>query len=154
MNEQIKRINQMEPQIGKEEKEAIVEYLDAGGWLTEFKKTKELEEMIGSYVGSKYVAMTPNGTLAITVAILALGIGRGDEVIVPDYTMIASANAVYLAGVNPVFVDIDPKNLCLDFNLLGNAITPKTKAIMLVTINGRYPDIEKFVAFAKSKNFI
>ena len=148
----MKRINQIEPWIGKEEKDAVVDYLESGGWLTEFKKTKELEQMISDYTGSKYSIMMPNGTIALTAAILALGIGKGDEVIVPNYTMIASANAVVMAGAKPILVDIDPANLCLDLSKAKKAFTKKTKAIMLVTINGRYPDIKKFKSFAKSKN--
>lgn len=144
----MKRINQMEPWIGNEEKHAMIEYLDSGGWLTEFKKTKEFEQVIANYVGSKYVSVVNNGTVSLAIAIMALGIKGEDEVIVPDYTMIASANAVILAGAKPILVDIDHTNLCLDLDLVEGAITPRTKAIMLVTINGRYPEMEKFVEFA------
>lgn len=148
----MKKINQMEPWIGEEEKRAVMEYLDSGGWLTEYKKTQEFEQMIADYVGSKYVSVNNNGTVSLFSAIMALGIGAGDEVIVPDYTMIASANAVVLAGAKPVFVDIDKKNFCIDLYLAEKAITPKTKAIMLVTINGRYPDMNKAVDLARSHN--
>ena len=144
----MKRINQIEPWIGEEEKRALMEYLNSGGWLTEFKKTREFEQMIADYVGSKYVSVVNNGTVSLAIAIMALNIKVGDEVIVPDYTMIASANAVILAGAKPVLVDIDRTNLCLDLDLVEKAITPKTKAIMLVTINGRYPEMEKFVELA------
>ncbi|RJS78989.1 DegT/DnrJ/EryC1/StrS family aminotransferase [Methanophagales archaeon] len=138
----------MEPWIGEEEKRAMMEYLNSGGWLTEFRKTREFERMIASYVGSKYASVVSNGTVSLVIALMALSIGKGDEVIVPDYTMIASANAVVLAGAKPVLVDIDRSNLCLDLDLVEEAITPKTKAIMLVTINGRYPEMKKFVKFA------
>jgi perosamine synthetase len=148
----MKRINQMEPWIGEEEKRAMMEYLDSGGWLTEFKKTREFEQMIADYVGSKYASVVNNGTVSLVIALMALGIGKADEVIVPDYTMIASANAVVLVGAKPVLVDIDRTNLCLDLDLVEEAITPKTKAIMLVTINGRYPEMEKFVEFAHEHN--
>ena len=142
----------MEPWIGEEEKRALIEYLDSGGWLTEFKKTREFEQMIAEYVGSKYVSVVNNGTVSLVIALMALGIRGEDEVIVPDYTMIASANAVILAGAKPILVDIDRTNLCLDLDLVEEAITPKTKAIMLVTINGRYPEMEKFVEFAQDHN--
>ncbi len=148
----IKKINQMEPWIGEEEKKAMADYLNSGGWLTEFEKTREFEQMIAEYVGSKFASALPNGTLSLVCGLLALGIKTGDEVIVPDYTMIASPNSVILAGAKPVFVDIDAKNLCLDFELTQKAVTEKTKAIMLVTINGRYPDMEKFINFCKEKN--
>ena len=148
----MKHINQMEPWIGEEEKLAVIEYLDSGGWLTEFKHTREFERMIADYVGSKYVSVVNNGTISLFIALMALGIKNGEEVIVPDYTMIASANAAILAGAKPVLVDIDRTNLCLDLDLVEKAITPKTKVIMLVTINGRYPEMEKFVKFAHDRN--
>ena len=148
----MKRINQMEPWIGDEEKQAMIEYLDGGGWLTEFKKTKEFEQMISDYVGSKYVSVVSNGTVSLAIAVMALDIKGEDEVIVPDYTMIASANAVILAGAKPVLVDIDRTNLCLDLDLVEKVITSKTKAIILVTVNGRYPEMEKFVDFTHDHN--
>lgn len=142
----------MEPWYDKEEIKAVVEYLKSNGWIMEFKKTKELEQMIADYVGTKYCTILPNGTLSLWAAQVVLGIGRGDEVIVPDYTMVATPNAVVLAGAKPVFVDIDRNNLCMDFELTKRAITDRTKAIMLVTINGRYPQLKKFVQLAKEKN--
>lgn len=146
----MKRINQMEPWIGDEEKRAVMHYLDSGGWLTEFKKTKEFEQMIAVYVGTKHTSVVNNGTVSLVIALMALGIKGEDEVIVPDYTMIASANAVILAGAKPILVDIDRANLCLDLHMVEEAITPRTKAIMLVTINGRYPKMGKFVDFANN----
>lgn len=148
----MKTINQMEPWIGEEEKTAMMEYLDSGGWLTEFKKTREFEQLIGDYVGSKYVSVVNNGTVSLIIALMALGIKGEDEVIVPDYTMIASCNAIVLAGAKPVLIDIAPENLCLDLDLAEKAVTPKTKAIMFVSINGRCPDMEKVLALASTYN--
>lgn len=147
-----KFINQMEPWIGKEESQAVAKYLHSGGWLTEFKQTEKFEQMIADYVGSKYASVVNNGTVSLFIALMALGIGRGDEIIVPDFTMIASANAVLLAGAKPVLVDIDPATLCLDLKLAEAAITKKTKAIMLVSLNGRAPDMNKVRALCKKYN--
>jgi len=144
----VKHINQVEPWIGEEEKQALIEYMDSGGWLTEYRKTREFETMIAEYVGARYCAVLCNGTVTLFTALMALGIGPGDEVIVPDFTMIASANAVVLAGATPVFVDIDRATLCLDLDLAERAITPRTKAIMLVSLNGRAPDMDRAVALA------
>ena len=149
--EPMRRISQMEPWIGEEEKRAINEYLDAGGWLTEFQRTREFEKTIADYVGSKYAVVVSNGTVSLFIALKALGVGRGDEVIVPDYTMIASANAVEMAGATPVFVDVSPSNLCLDLELVERAITPATRAIMLVSLNGRAPDMEEACALARRR---
>jgi perosamine synthetase len=142
-------INQMEPWYGEEERRAVDEYLKNGGWIMEFRKTRELEKMIAEYTGARFCSILPNGTLTLWAALVMAGIGRDDEVIVPDYTMVATPNAVKLAGARPVFVDIDAKNLCLDLSLTEKAITPKTKAIMLVSINGRCPQIGQFVELAK-----
>ena len=148
----MKRINQMEPWIGEEEKQAMMEYLDSGGWLTEFQKTREFEHMLAEYVGAKYASVVSNGTISLIIALMAFDITGGDEVIVPDYTMIASANAIVLAGAKPVLVDIDPSNLCLDLGLAEKAITPKTRAIMFVSLNGRCPDMNQLVALARKHN--
>ena len=144
-------IPQMQPWIGQEEKRAVVEYLDSGGWLTEYKRTREFEQAIADYVGSRYASVVCNGTVSLFIALMALGIGAGDEVIVPDFTMIASANAVVLAGATPVLVDIDRATLCLDLELAEQAITPRTKAIMLVSLNGRSPNMEWAMALARER---
>jgi len=142
----------MQPWIGEEEREAVNEYLASGGWLTEFKKTEQFARMVGDYVGSKHCFILANGTVTLFTALAALGVGPGDEVIVPDYTMIASANAVVLTGARPVFVDVNPTNLCLDLDLAESAITERTKAIMLVSINGRAPDMDKALQIAQKHN--
>jgi perosamine synthetase len=144
-------ISQMEPWLGDEEKNAVAEYLGSGGWLTEFRQTREFEQAIAEYMGCKYCSVVANGTVSLFAALKALDIGTGDEVIVPDYTMIASANAVVLAGAKPVFVDVERQTLCLDLKLTEKAITPKTKATMLVTLNGRAPDMKAFCDLAQRR---
>lgn len=145
-------IPQMQPLIGKEEQAAVSSYLKSGGWLTEYKKTEEFEQMITQYTGAKYACVMSNGTVTLFTALLALGIRPGDEIIVPDLTMIASANAVILAGAKPVLVDIEKETLCLDLNLVEEALTKRTKALMFVTLNGRSPDMDKIVSFCKKNN--
>jgi len=145
-------IYQIEPWIGTEEKRAVLEYLNSGGWLTEYKQTRRFERMLAEYVGCKYVSVVSSGTAALTVALMGLDIKGGGEVIVPDFTMIASANSVVLAGLKPVLVDIDRRNLCLDLNLVKKTVTPKTRAVMLVSLNGRSPDMDEFVDFCKDNN--
>lgn len=149
-------INQMEPWVGEEEKQAIMEYLGLGGWLTEFAKTHKFEHMICDYTGAKYCVAVNNGTVGLTLAALACGLGLGDEVIVPNYTMIATPNSVRLFGAVPVFVDIEPETLCLDIELVKRTITSSTKAIMLVSANGRYPKsgIKSFITLSKERGLI
>lgn len=144
----------MEPWFGEEEKKAINDYMEEGGWLTEFKRTAKFEEMIAEYTGAKYCIVVNNGTISLTLAALACGIEVGDEVIVPNFTMIASPNSVKMIGAKPVFVDVEPETLCLDIKKAEAAITTKTKAIMLVLANGRYPKcgIDAFVELCKKYN--
>lgn len=147
----MKFISQMEPWIGKEEKEAIDSVLESG-WITEASKTKEFEQLISTFVGSKFVHTVSNGTISLFAALKALGVGIGDEVIVPDFTMVASPNSVVMTGAVPVFVDIDRENLCLSLDEVEKEITKNTKVIMPVPINGRAPDMEAFMAIAKKYN--
>jgi len=134
-------IKQIEPCFGEEERRAVYDYMSSGAWLTEHKKTQEFEEKLADYLGVQHCVVVSNGTAALFVALKALGIGYGDEVIVPDYTMIATANAVVLAGAAPVFVDILLDDLCLDLELAKDAIGPNTKAIIVVDLNGRSPNM-------------
>jgi perosamine synthetase len=149
-------IPQMEPWFGEEERKAMDEYLGQGGWITEFKKTQEFEQMIADYTGAKHCIVVNNGTISLTLAAIAAGIKAGDEVIVPNFTMIATPNSLKLFGAIPVFADVEKETLCLDIGLVEKAITPKTKAIIFVSANGRFPKvgIEAFVNLAKKYNLI
>jgi len=143
-------INQMEPLIEKEERDAVNEYMASGAWITEHVKTKQFAAMVAEYTGVKYGFILSNGTVTLTTALWACGVEKGDEVLVPDYTMVASANAAILMGCEIRFVDIRRENLCMDFDLMVKSITRRTKAVILVTINGRYPEnIESFVEYCK-----
>lgn len=147
-------INQMEPSFDDCERIALNEYMLAGGWVTEFKKTREFEDAIAQYTGAPFCSVVSNGTVALSVALMACGVTAGDEVVVPDYTMAATPNAAELIGARAVFTDIDIRNLCMDFDSMKKAVTEKTKAVILVSINGRYPAcIEQFVDFCKD-NYI
>lgn len=146
-------INQMEPWFDECERNQLNEYLKSGGWVTEFRKTREFESMIAQYTGSRFCSVVVNGTISLSLALQACGIGAGDEVIVPDYTMVATPNAVELIGAKAVFVDIERDSLCMDFDKMKAAITGKTRAVILVTINGRYPKrFQEFSPFCKENN--
>lgn len=137
----------MAPWLGVEEKQAIDAYLDSGGWLTEFTQTRRFEAGIAEYVGSRHASVLTSGTVSLFVALSALDIGPGDEVILPAFSMIASANAVLMVGATPTFVDVDPNTLCLDLDRIEAARTSRTKAAMLVSLNGRAPDLERLLAW-------
>ncbi len=145
-----KFIPQIEPWLSDRESRLVGNYLRSGNWLTEFRETERFEKAIAGLLGVNYAVATTSGTIALTLGVMALGIGKGDEVIVPDYTMIATPNAVLLAGAKPVFADIEAKTLCMDLNKLP--ITQNTKAIIYVSINGRSGDIVKLKKICKEKN--
>lgn len=114
----------------------------------------ELEKTLASYVGVKHCLTIANGTDALWVPLMAHGIGPGDEVITTAFSFIATAEVILLAGAKPVYVDIDPKTFNIDVTKIEAAITPKTKAIIPVSIFGQIPDIEKVNAIAKKNNLI
>lgn len=141
-------IMQMRPLFGDEEKQALAAYMEEDGFLTEFKRTAAFEAAIAEFTGAKHCIVVNNGTISLTLAALACGIAAGDEVIVPNYTMIATPNSVQMFGARPVFVDVERDTLCMDVKAAEAAITPRTKALMLVSANGRAPKagIEAFQA--------
>ena len=112
----------------------------------------ELEEKLATYTGAKYCITCANGTDALQIAQMALGIGVGDEVITPGFTYIATAETVALLGAKPVYVDVDPKTYNLDVTKLEAAITPKTKAIIPVSLYGQCADFDALNAIAQKYN--
>lgn len=109
----------------------------------------ELEEKLAAFTGAKYCITCANGTDALQIAQMAFGIGPGDEVITPGFTYIATAETVALLGAKPVYVDIDPKTYNLDPSKLEAAITPRTKAIIPVSLYGQCADFDSINAIAK-----
>lgn len=131
-------IQQMKPTFGNEEKKACIDYMESDGYITEHKKTKELELAISKFTNSKYCFMVNNGTISLSIALLAMGITKNDEVIIPNLTMVATANSILLIGAIPIFVDVDSDGLidCKKINISKN-----TKAIIYVSLNGRSSNI-------------
>ena len=142
------KINQFQPYIGNEEYEAIKPCFD-DNWITEGKKCKEFSDSLLDLMGAKHGVFAQNGTLALYLALRAIGIKPNDEVIVPNFTFIASANAVEMCGATPVFVDINDQDLQIDIKDCERVLTDKTKAIMPVHIFGMCADMDEVMAFAK-----
>jgi UDP-2-acetamido-2-deoxy-ribo-hexuluronate aminotransferase len=109
----------------------------------------ELEERLADYTGAKYCVTVANGTDALQIAQMAFGIGPGDEVIVPGFSYIATAETVALLGARPVYIDIDPKTYNLNPELLEAIITPRTKAIIPVSLYGQCADFDAINAIAE-----
>ncbi len=122
------------------------------GWVSSLGPyIEDFERSFAEYCGTKYALTVSNGTTGLHLALLAVGIGPGDEVIIPDLTFIATANAVAYTGARPVMVDIDPETLCLDPGAVERAITPRTRAIIPVHLYG-HPAAMDAINMIASKN--
>jgi perosamine synthetase len=141
------------PFIGEEEKQAVVDVLSSGQ-LSQGPKVAEFEKAFAAYQGAKHGIATSNGTTALMAAMMAHGIGVGDEVIIPSFSFFATASCVLSVGARAVFADIDPDTFCLSPEAAEAAITPKTKAIMPVHLYGQPADMAKFEAICKKHNLV
>lgn len=142
-------INMARPQIGAEEKQAVLEVLDSG-ILAQGPRVKAFEEGFAEMCGVAHAVATSSGTTALHTALLAHGIGPGDEVITSPFTFIASANSVLFTGARPVFVDIDPATYDLDPRLIEAAITLRSKAILPVHLYGLSCAMDAILAIAEA----
>ena len=137
-----------EPFLGEIEKEYVVKALDSGYVSSQGCYVKEFEQAFANYIGTNYSISTCNGTAALHLALSALEVSGGDEVIIPSLTFVATASAVMYCGAKPVFVDIHPKYWCIDPGKIEDRITSKTKAIIPVHLYGNPCDMEAILGIA------
>lgn len=136
------------PFIGDEEKKAVMGVLDSG-MLAMGPKTAQFETEFAKMCAVKHAIAVSSGTTALHIALLANGIGPGDEVITTPFTFIASVNAILYVGAKPVFVDIEEDTFNIDLSQVEKAITPRTKAILPVHLYGHLCDIEQLNTIAE-----
>jgi perosamine synthetase len=140
-----------EPVLLGNEKTYVMDCLDTM-WISSLGKYIPMfEEAFASYVGIKHGIACSNGTTGLHMALEVLGIGAGDEVIIPNFTIVVSANVVIMAGATPVLVDVDPETACIDPALIERAITPRTKAIMVVHMYGHPCDMDPINEIARRR---
>lgn len=139
------------PILGEEEKKAVIDVLDSGQ-LSQGEKVKQLEELFAQYIGTKYAIALNSGTAALHLALIANGIGEGDEVITSPFSFVASASTILMSKAKPVFVDIEEDSFNINPYLIENKISDKTKAVIPVHLFGYPSDMEKIVEIAKKNN--
>lgn len=138
-----------EPTLGPREEACVMDAIRSGWISSAGHYLKQFEQDFARFIGVPYAVATTNGTTALHLALVAAGVGPGDEVIVPDFTMIACAYAVVYCGAKPVFVDADPETWTIDPSRINAAVTPRTKAIMPVHIYGHPADMDPILTIAK-----
>jgi perosamine synthetase len=141
------------PIIGEEEENAVLQVMKSG-MIAQGPKVKEFEERFAEYTGTKYGIAVSSGTTALHTALLAHGIGKGDEVITSPFSFIATSNSILFTGAKPVFVDISEKDFNLNPDLIEEKITEKTKAIMPVHLYGNPCDMVKITKIAKDNDLV
>src|SRR6476646_10283592 len=136
------------PELGEEEAAAAREAI-LSGWVTQGPRVAAFEEHFAAAVGAPHACAVSNCTTALHLALHALGVGPGDEVVTVSHSFIATANVVVYCGAKPVFVDVDPKTFNIDPGKLAAAITPRTKAVMPVHQMGMPCDLSAVLAVAE-----
>ena len=135
------------PQMGAEEKELVWSAMEAGA-LAQGPRVAEFESRFAEFIGVAQAVATSSGTTALHLALLGYGIGPGDEVVTVPFTFIASANSILFTGARPVFVDIEPESYTIDVGQVEAAITPRTRAIMPVSLYGNPADMNAIAEIA------
>ena len=147
------KVPQFMPYVDMKDYKALKESFEMN-WITEGQKLKEFDKKLREKTNTSFGSFAPNGTLALYLALRAAGIGRGDEVIVPNFTFIATANAVEMTGAKPVFADIDSKTFQLDPNACHSLISSRTKAIMPAHLYGFCANMDEIKRFARSYSLL
>ncbi|MBI2397862.1 MAG: DegT/DnrJ/EryC1/StrS family aminotransferase [Xanthomonadales bacterium] len=145
------RIAVNEPHITETAKRLVQQTMESGFVSSAGPMVRQFESTFAAFLGVEHAVTINSGTSALHLALLALGIGPGDEVIVPDFTMIATVNAVLYCGATPVLVDVDPEIFTLDPGLIEARITPRTRALIVVHLYGHSADMQPIMAMARMR---
>jgi len=149
---EIKNIVQHKPEFDENEAKSCYNYMLEDNYVTEHKKTDELENIISKYLNVKNTVMTTSCTSALILALMSLSLNIDDEIIVPNYTMIATINSIKHLGFKPVIIDVNPNTYTIDIETIKKYVSNKTKAVIHVSINNRYIGLEEIVSYCKDNN--
>lgn len=148
----MEKVYYTKPSITDLEIEYVNDAIRHGWGANCYDYIKKFQNTFAAYLGSGQALATSSCTGAIHLALAALGIGEGDEVIAPETTWVASISPIMYLGAKPVLVDISPKNWCIDPQKIKEAITPKTKAIIVVHLYGNVAEMNEIMEIAKAHN--
>ncbi|MGE4553906.1 MAG: DegT/DnrJ/EryC1/StrS family aminotransferase [Desulfovibrionaceae bacterium] len=149
----MRRIPLIKPVITEALKDRVCRVLDSG-YLTEGPVTREFERRVADYVGASHALAVTSCTTGLELALRAVGVGPGHEVVVPDYTYPATADVAMLLGATCVIVDVDPQTMLMDWEALEAAITPRTRVVMPVSIFGNPVDADRLAALKARHGFL
>jgi perosamine synthetase len=138
------------PELGAQEQQRVAATI-ASNYINDGPVTREFEACIAQQIGSRYCVAVTSGTAAISLALLALDIGPGDEVLVPDLTFVATANAARMIGANVRLIDIEPRRFTIDVEKAAKLVGPRTRAIIPVDVNGRGADYDALATLSHEK---
>ena len=147
-------IYQIKPSVGEKTKNKLIDYIKKDNWITEFKITDNFEKKFSKFTSSKHCICFPNGTLTMSAVLECLNIRNQDEVLVSNYTMVATANVVKFVRAKVKLVDISDKDLCMCPIDLQKKISSKTKFVIYTQMNGRMGQIKKIKQICKKNNLI
>lgn len=140
------------PIIGELEKEYVINCLNDTWISSKGEYIEKFEYEVGNYIGADFCSTTSNGTTALHLSFLALGIGKGDEVITTNFTYVASTNAILMVGAKPIFCDVNENDLNINTDLIEHSITHKTKALLVTNVYGNMANFEALNTIAKKYN--
>jgi perosamine synthetase len=149
----LKMIPVARPFVGEEEEHAVLQVLRSG-WLSQGQRVADFENRFAEYVGAKHAIALSSCTTGLHLALVAAGIGAGDEVLCPSLSFIATANSIRYVGATPIFVDVDPATYNLDPNRVEESITPRTRAILAVHQIGLPAALTELLEIARRRNLI
>lgn len=144
-------IYQIKPVIGKKEKNNLINYIKKDNWITEHKVTENFEKNFAKFTNSKYCICFPNGTITMSSILDCLNLKKDDEVLVSNYTMVATANVAKFVGLKVKLVDISDKDLCMSPEDLIKKINKKTKVVIYTQMNGRVGQIDRIKKICKKE---
>ena len=144
-------IYQIKPVIGKKEKDILIDYIKKDNWITEHKVTENFEKNFSKFTNSKHCICFPNGTITMSSILDCLDLKRNDEVLVSNYTMVATANVAKFVGLKVRLVDISDKDLCMSPDDLIKKINKKTKVVIYTQMNGRVGQIDQIKKICRQK---